>query len=284
MYIQYLYHSLYTMVAKMNVNLRRLLICDTFSPGNSSPDHTLHSANSYKASCNTAFINSDYMKKKMYSRSIAKSMLYSLDRIEEIVREHRQKTNNLNLPQTNIFADINIRNIQTTSNNTCSVCQQRDKTKQESLESIKRNILSRLHLSYPPNVPTRPVVPNNILDSFQTQCAYKGVLAESRLKKDFPLHKIPAMAPATFSLNEFIALYTADDELMAQQTHVDFSHYTKRAEEVKTSRWILNTVHRDSTNTHNTPQNSGTNHGWYTSLNSVYIFPKNIISRGGIEK
>ncbi|XP_075161849.1 growth/differentiation factor myoglianin isoform X2 [Haematobia irritans] len=268
LHVEYMRHHLYSVIAKINANSRRLLICDTFGTSHSS--FSVSGTNySCKASCNPAFINLDYMKKKTYTRSIARSMLYSLDRIEAIVREHRRKSVNKKIESSTSTPPI--------ASNNCSVCQQRDKSKQESVESIKKNILSRLHLSHPPNVPTRPVVPNNILDSFQTQCAHKGSTADNnRMKKEYSDTKATALTPATFSLNEFIALYTADDELMKRQAHVDYSHYTKTAEEVKESKWNFNTIHRDHRYSENLSPSSESNNGWYTSLNSIYIFPKKL--------
>uniref|UniRef100_A0A1A9VEF5 TGF-beta family profile domain-containing protein n=1 Tax=Glossina austeni TaxID=7395 RepID=A0A1A9VEF5_GLOAU len=94
---------------------------------------------------------------------------------ETIVYNQRKETYN-NSPQSDNF----------TSASSCYSCQMRERAKLDNLESIKRHILMRLHMSQLPNITDPPVVPQIILENFYKSFHTSKASAASTYNMRYP--------------------------------------------------------------------------------------------------
>lgn len=150
----------------------------------------------------------------------------------------------------------------------CSSCQQHEKAKKESLESIKKHILMRLQLSHPPNIKfPPPAVPQKILDYFYKNFNYSRSTgrqpsfkhSSKRYKKDKGNDSTPISVEEKMRNKE------------NTYTYFDKNHDENDDDEVLDRDDIMisdNTFFND--NSHNSMQQFDE---FYSRLHSIYVFP-----------
>ncbi|KAL9873522.1 growth/differentiation factor myoglianin isoform 1-T5 [Glossina fuscipes fuscipes] len=98
---------------------------------------------------------------------------------DETIAYNQRKESYNNSPQSDNF----------TSASSCYSCQMRERAKLDNLESIKRHILMRLHMSQLPNITDPPVVPQIILENFYKSFHTSKTSTPTTYNMRYPAHQ-----------------------------------------------------------------------------------------------